>query len=145
MTKNRIVGLLFFLAAIVALLGGDVSIFTPTDPAPFVTDGDSVLIIEDDTPQGRSKLTTDQDDAIRGTGAGSLQDYVSTHSDRKLVTIDQGQDVSKMPPWVQEAAKVKRDKLPWIVMANSKTGYSKVLVDTAESIKLFEAMQSKVK
>lgn len=101
-------------------------------PAPFKTDRLAVLIVEETADRG--KLSSGQLDAMLSTASGSVRDYVAMHGgDFRL--LDKDANPSQDAAWVQEAFKVQRPGVPWIVAANPSTGFSVPLTPADEVLK----------
>ena len=123
--------------AVMCLLGAfllnysDKHIAGPINPrSPVPGSGLHVLIVEDrshrrDLPPSQfdAMMSADVDELIRGVGGHKY-------------LYDQNQDVSgKDDPWVQNAMRVKRDKLPWMVLDKDGNGTSEAFATTPREFK----------
>lgn len=110
---------------------------TPKSPVPG--SGLHVLIIED--RMHRRELPPSQFDAIM---SADVDELIRKNSGTKYV-YDKNQDVSsKDDPWVKDAMKVQRTKLPWLVIDNNGRGSSEPFPSTPkQELKEFKAIVEK--
>ncbi len=81
-----------------------------------------MLIVEDRLH--RQDLPPTQFDAMMSSDVDEL---IRSKQGHKFI-YDQNQDVStKDDPWVKDAMKVKRDKLPWVILDNDGQGTSEAM------------------
>ena len=129
------------LAALVLLVSkGGVPVIGG-DPAPFKTDKPCVMVVEETAERG--KLTNDQLNVLMSTDAKSVKATVES-AGGEFQIIDDDTPADKLPlyaPWVQEAFKVKRDSVPWILGANRSTGFSVPLITEADALKRTEGLK----
>jgi hypothetical protein len=98
--------------------------------APFKTDVPAVLIVEESSAHGT--YTSDQLNVLQSTDATSVKAQLGPG---QFHVIDKDVPADKLtlaPVWVQEAFKVKRDSVPWVVGANARTGFSVPLTTEAD-------------
>jgi hypothetical protein len=92
--------------------------------APFKTDKPSVLVIEESSDH--VNYTAEQRAVVLSTRPESVKATIEAKGGRFHV-IDDDMPADKLalaPPWVQEAFKVPHASIPWIVGADSRTGFS---------------------
>ena len=117
------------------LLGGG----SPLSPsAPFKTDKLAVMVVEESTPGDNSNAPV----WVNSTKAGGVRDYVEKTRSGKFRLIDQNNPSDLASQEWKDALAVKRDSVPWIVAAGTRTGFSKPLPATAaETLKLLEGVK----
>lgn len=92
------------------------------EPPPFVTEVPRALVVSEQTgPQSLALQALPFAMKSAGIEWRSLDDDFS--------------ELAKEAQWVRDAYGVKRDSLPWIVIATPETGYSGPLPATPEDIK----------
>lgn len=140
MTRNKLIAWVWLTCVIgcclqLAMRGG--VILGP--PPPFGTDGLSVLIVEES--QERTELPYEQQMIITGTSEDSVSSWMNKNcakSQKGLPhwrILDKDQSVDMDEPWVKEAMSVKREGVPWMIVANKRTGFSSPLAkDTKEML-----------
>lgn len=130
--NNKFVAVLCLLGAYFLNASGGTSILPSIDKSPVPGSGLHVLIVEDrlhrrDLPPAQldAMMSADVDELIRDAGGHKY-------------LYDQNQDMSrKDDPWVLEAMKVPRKKLPWVVIDNNGNGASQELPANSEEFKSF--------
>ena len=128
--------LLILLAAWLLLSGG-----VGGSPAPFKADKLSVLMIEDSSAAGRAKLTSNQENILRGQEDGSVRKFVADHGG-ELQVLDPANKVDADSPWVALAmAAVNGKQPPWIVAASPRGGFS-LPIGPADTSQAFAAKLS---
>lgn len=96
--------------------------------APIPGEGLRVLVIEE--TNDRASLKPEQLTALLSTVDGSMQAYCRSHAVADgFYLLDDDDDVSKMPRWVQDAWKRPRTGLPWIIASNGRRGFEGILPD----------------
>ena len=111
-------------------------IIDPVDPiVPFPTDKLSVLIVEETAD--RIALAKNHPKKLNAITSARLHNLIKDHGG-DFALVDPDSDLSKEEAWVTEAMKVKRGKLPWVVVSNGKTGASQEVVDLDSLLKLIE-------
>lgn len=144
-------GLLLVLAGCWLLFaGGDVAwpklpwpiVVSPFAPAaPFVTDKPRVLLVEESLD--RRNYTSEQLAVVDATAAGSVR-AVLLAKGGELHVIDEDTPADKLqlaPAWVQAAFKVPRQSVPWVVGADSRTGFSMPLTGQADVLAKVEGLK----
>lgn len=130
---KQLVNLVIVLAAVVLLFGDQLGI-TNTPTAPFKTDKFSVVIVEETEQRGqlpRAQLTAMQ--SIKWLK------YVK-EKDGQWRRIDKDADVTGDEQWVQDALKVERESLPWLLIATPDGGTSQPM--PADLDALMEALKA---
>lgn len=103
------------------------------EPAPFPSDGLSVLIVEE--TEQRGQLPSSQLSVLTSV---ILREKVKQIGGEILV-LDQNADIQFLADKWKEAMRKPRDSLPWILIANGESGHSGPLPKTLEeTIKLVE-------
>ena len=129
----------WLLVAAGLILFADLSVLPDWIPvvvadAPFKTDKPSVLVVEESADHG--KLTLDQRAVMDSTHPESVKATVEGKGGHFQV-IDKDMPADKLaiaPAWVQEAFKVPRQSLPWIVGADARSGFSAPLTTEADAM-----------
>jgi hypothetical protein len=91
---------------------------TPDSTSPIAVDKLAVAIIEETSE--RSKLPAEQFAALM---SGDVRQYIQSQGG-ELRLIDKDDKADQAPTWVQEALKLPRTGLPWLVIGSPKTGFS---------------------
>ena len=121
---RQTIGILIIFFALYRMNGGGGLVSN----APFKTDKLSVLIVEE---------TEDRDDTPRSQNAAISstiwRDYVNSKGG-ELRVLPPTHDASKESQWVQDALKVERDSLPWLVVSNGKSGFSGTLPENLDGL-----------
>ena len=106
----------------------------PPSPAPIPAEGFRVLVVYETAEL--SKLPAAQSNVLY---AKSVRDYLNAKcvmgpdsKTREWRIYDADVDTSAETKLWQDAMKVKRDKLPWLIVSNGKTGYSGPLPENVE-------------
>ncbi len=95
-------------------IGGESPAFAATVP--------TVLIVEDDTAEGRQKLTTDQDDFMRSNAVDSARSQIKAAGGEWQV-LSKNADTTKDTPNIKAAwAVADKVNVPSIVAASPKIG-----------------------
>lgn len=130
--NNKMVAFLCLLGAFLLYQSDNQGVnILPIGPhSPVPGSGLHVLIVED--RGARQKLPPEQFDAMMSADVDELIRGVSGHK----YLYDQNQDVSsKDDPWVKDAMKVKRDKLPWVILDYNGSGTSEPFSDNPRAFK----------
>lgn len=101
------------------------------DPAPLPTDKLAVMIIENEGDRG--SLPKGQLESITSTiFRGWVKSQVGKDSGGQPLfrVYDPTMDLSSEDPFWQNAMKVERKSLPWLLVSNGKAGYSGPLLNT---------------
>jgi hypothetical protein len=131
--KIDFVGLLLIGAAVwVALSGGGLTWPVIGGSPPFATTVPAVLIVEESSDHG--KYTPDQLTVLQSTDAKSVKAQLGPGQFHVIDDDVAADKLALAPAWVQEAFKVKRDSVPWIVGANARTGFSVPLTTEADAL-----------
>lgn len=104
----------------------------PTPTAPFPANKLCVLIVEETSD--RRNLTTAQLNAIT---SAKVHRYIKEQGG-DFALVDPDSPLEGEEEWVTAAMKVKRGKLPWIVISNGKTGASEAVVDLDTLLKIIK-------
>lgn len=104
-------------------------IVTPVDPSPVPSDGYRILIVEEAT-EDRVKLQASQQLIFT---AKAIRDYAKDHcvTDGFRILDDDADMKLEASVW-QEAMKVPRVSLPWLLVTNGKSGFSGPLPQTVD-------------
>lgn len=120
--KNTVNTACIFFLLIIFLEGGWQLNITSSS-APIDTDKYTVVIVEE--TESRQSLPPSQLNAINSQ---VWRDYVVSQNGQWRV-LDPHTDVSKDEQWAKDSLAVSRTSLPWLIFADSKTGYSGPLPD----------------
>lgn len=118
-----------------------------SEKPPYETKVASCLIIEE--TKFRGSLTNDQLDVMTSFAEGGVRDYCKKNGiDFQLLDVDN--DVSKNKDWVKAAFPVAKEHAPktekdppWMVVADSRTGGSQAVTNTAEALKILSKIKGK--
>jgi len=119
--NNKMVAFLCLLGAFLLYQSDNPGVnILPIGPhSPVPGSGLHVLIVED--RGARQKLPPSQFDAMMSADVDEMIRKTNGHK----YLYDQNQDISsKDDPWVKDAMKVPREKLPWLVLDNNGSGTS---------------------
>lgn len=103
--------------------------------APFETDRLSVLVVEES--RGNSTPAW-----VNGTSATSVRTWVANQGGEFLL-LDQEDDTSKLDKRWQDAMKVERKTIPWIVASNGRRGFSEPVTTQEQAMKQLSPLGSK--
>ena len=103
------------------------------DNAPITVQGLHVLMVYE--AERQDKLMPDEVDIIESAqGAGDLRKWLDANAKGNWHLYDQNIDLSDSPAWVKEAMSLHpADEIPWILVANSDSGYKGKFPDGTES------------
>ncbi len=129
MNNKFIIALCLVGAYLINFTGTD-SLIPGVPNSPVPGSGLHVLIVEDRLH--RQDLPPNQFDAMMSSDVDEMIRKVDGHK----YIYDQNQDLStKNDPWVLDAMKVKRDKLPWVVLDKDGRGTSEALPTETRAFK----------
>ncbi len=127
---------LLILAVVLSGPGAGVS------AAPFKADKLSVLMTEDSSARGRAKLTSNQENILRGQDDASIRKFVMDHGG-ELRVIDPSNNVAADLPWVALAmTAAKTTTPPSIIAASPRGGFSLAIAPDAKAEDLTKKLAS---
>ena len=99
----------------------------PVNPTvPFLTDRLCVLIVEE--TEDRKTLARNYPEKVNAITSSKVHRYIKEQGG-DFALVDPDSPLENENEWVVEAMKVKRGKLPWLIVSNGKTRASEAVID----------------